>query len=72
MVEIVCELDRAAGAHSPCRGESCAFWVDSHCLLAGSRPVWDANLELVRMLRDLKRELSVPNSRSLIPPGLRE
>ena len=72
MIEIACELDRAAGVDCACPGSPCAFWADSHCLLRGSLPVWETNPELVHLLRDLKRELSVPHGRALVPPGLRD
>jgi hypothetical protein len=69
---MVCELDRAVGELIPCPGESCPFWADSRCVLAGLRSDWHANPSLAALLRDVRRELSLPGGRELVPPGLRD
>ena len=72
MTEMWCELDRAVGLRSRCPGESCSFWTDSHCVLAGLRADWDANPSLASLLQSVRQQLTVPNGRSLVPPGLRD
>jgi len=69
---IVCELDRALGRVSECAGSRCAFWVDSHCVVAGLRSDWDANPSLAVTLHQMRAGLASPSARTLIPPGLRD
>jgi len=72
MSGMLCELDRALGRLSECPGNRCAFWVDSHCVVAGLRADWDANSSLALMLHQVRGELGSPSDRTLVPPGLRD
>jgi hypothetical protein len=72
MDELVCQLERAVGRHATCPGASCPFWIDSCCILAGLRPDLDGNPSLAGLLLGVRRELSVPGGRALVPPGLRD
>ena len=72
MSEMVCELNRPLGRVTGCPGSRCAFWVDSHCVVAGLRSDWAANRALALTLQQVRADLAPPSGRTLIPPGLRD
>ena len=70
----LCSLDYAAGLVKRCPGDTCPFWVDDHCAIAGRWESFGSNEELTWLLRDLRSELAGRDPsymlRRVHPPGL--
>lgn len=73
-METVCQLDYAAGQVRRCPGDTCPFWVDDHCAVAGHWEDFGSNAELAELLIDLRFDLAHRDPRraysQVHPPGL--
>lgn len=73
-METLCQLDYAAGCVRRCPGDTCPFWVDDHCAVAGHWEDFGSNAELAKLLTDVRSDLARRNPsralRQFHPPGL--
>ena len=70
----ICQLDYAAGRPRACPGDTCPFWADDHCVVAGLWADFGTNPQLVELLQGIRTDLGQRDPtralRSFHPPGL--
>ena len=68
-----CMLKAAVGEHETCPGESCPFWRDDACAVAGLHADLGTTVGLPELLLHIRDDLGArsPRSYGLLPPGLR-
>jgi hypothetical protein len=73
-METICQLDYAAGHVRPCTGDTCSFWVDDHCAVAGHWEDFGSDERLAKLLIDVRSDLARRDPsfalRRVHPPGL--
>jgi hypothetical protein len=63
----LCHLQGAAGRVEVCPEAGCPFWDQGACVIAGLRPDFEHDPELVQMLLSLRDRLARPEQREWAP-----
>ena len=70
----ICQLDYAAGRQRACPGDTCPFWADDRCVVAGLWADFGTNPGLVELLQGIRTDLGQRDParvlRSFHPPGI--
>jgi hypothetical protein len=73
-MKTLCQLDYAAGQVRRCPGDTCPFWVDDHCAVAGLWQDFGSDERLTKILTDLRSDLAGRNVNGAVrqfhPPGI--